>query len=109
MPASLKKQGPPADSFNSAEEGVWTNDGLCRANSLIKGNHTMLSASLPIVTDPVRLSDLPALLGPYAVAAPVYVYLMSCGNLSATRFRLKDEEDLILVLSPRKASLPEAV
>ena len=33
------------------------------------------AAALPIVTDPVRLSDLPALLGPYAVSAPVYVYL----------------------------------
>ena len=70
---------------------------------------TVSPAALPIVTDPVRLSDLPALLGPYAVAAPVYVYLRDCGNISATRFRLKDEEDLILVLSPRKTILPEAV
>ena len=63
---------------------------------------TLLSnALLPVVTDPVRLNDLPALLGPYAVTAPVYVYLMSCGNITATRLRLKDEEDLILVLGPR--------
>ena len=67
------------------------------------------STALPVVTDPVRLSDLPALLGPYAVAAPVYVYLRDCGNISATRFRLQDEDDLILVLSPRKTALPEAV
>lgn len=67
------------------------------------------STALPIVTVPVRLSDLPALLGPYAISAPVYVYLRDCGNISATRFRLKDEEDLILVLSPRKAALSEAV
>ena len=66
-------------------------------------------AALPTVTDPVRLSDLPELLGPYAVSAPIYVYMMSCGNLSATRFRLQDEEDLILVLGPRKTALPEAV
>ncbi len=70
---------------------------------------SLLSASLPVVTSPMRLNDLPALLGPYAVSAPVYVYLMSCGNLSATRFRLQDEEDLILVLSPRSAALPRAV
>lgn len=70
----------------------------------------MLPTSLlPTVTTPIRLNDLPALLGPYAVSAPIYVYLMSCGNLSATRFRLKDEEDLILVLSPRSAALPRAV
>ncbi len=69
---------------------------------------TLSLVSLPIVTDPVRLSDLPALLGPYAIAAPVYVYLRDCGNISATRFRLKDEEDLILVLSPRSAALPKA-
>lgn len=56
---------------------------------------------LPTVTEPVRLNDLPALLGPYAASAPIYVYLMSCGNLTATRFRLRDEEDLILVLGPR--------
>ena len=70
---------------------------------------TLPPLALPVVTDPVRLSDLPALLGPYAVAAPVYVYLRDCGNISATRFRVKDEEDLILVLKPRKTVLPEAV
>ena len=64
------------------------------------------SASLPAVTSPVRLNDLPALLGPYAVTAPIYVYLMSCGNLTATRVRQKDEEDLILVLRPRKMPTP---
>ena len=64
---------------------------------------------LPTVTAPVRLCDLPALLGPYAVAAPIYVYLRDCGNISATRFRSKDEDDLILVLSPRSAALPTAV
>lgn len=69
----------------------------------------MLSpAALPAVTSPIQLSDLPALLGPYAVASPIYVFLMSCGNLTATRSRLKDEEDLILVLSPRSAALPKA-
>ena len=57
---------------------------------------------LPTVTDPVRLNDLPALLGPYATTAPIYVYLMGCGNITATRFRLKEEEDLILVLTPRR-------
>ena len=67
------------------------------------------SAALPVVTSPMRLNDLPALLGPYAVAAPVYVYLRDCGNISATRFRSKDEDDLILVLSPRRTALPEAV
>ncbi len=54
----------------------------------------------------MRLNDLPALLGPYAVTSPIYVYLMSCGNLTASRSRLQDEEDLILVLRPRKAALP---
>jgi len=63
----------------------------------LKGNHTML----PSVTEPVRLNDLPAILGPYAKTAPIFVYLMSCGNLTASRFRLGDEEDLILVLGPR--------
>ena len=61
-----------------------------------------LSAALPAFTTPTRLNDLPSLLGPYAVTAPIYVYLMGCGNLTASRFRLKDEEDLILVLRPRK-------
>lgn len=67
------------------------------------------SAALPVVTSPMRLNDLPVLLGPYAVTAPVYVYLRDCGNISATRFRSKDEDDLILVLSPRRTSFPEAV
>jgi len=56
---------------------------------------------LPTVTEPVRLNDLPAILGPYAKTAPIFVYLMSCGNLTASRFRLGDEEDLILVLGPQ--------
>ncbi len=59
------------------------------------------NTTLPTVTTPVRLNDLPALLGPYATTAPIYVYMMSCGNLTATRFRLKEEEDLILILGPR--------
>ena len=63
-------------------------------------------ASLPAVTAPVRLNDLPALLGPYAVAAPLYVYMMRCGNLTETRFRLKEEEDLILILRPRENANP---
>ena len=62
----------------------------------------MLSTTLlPAVTAPVRLNDLPILLGPYAQTAPIYVYLKRCGNVTATRFRLKDEEDLILILGPR--------
>jgi len=61
------------------------------------------AAFLPRVTTPVRLDELPGLLGPYAVAAPIYVYLMSCGNIKATRLRLGDDEDLILVLSPRRS------
>ena len=60
--------------------------------------------SLPAVSAPIRLNDLPALLGPYAVSAPIYVYLRDCGNLTATRVRAKDEDDLILVLSPRKSA-----
>lgn len=56
---------------------------------------------LPTVTEPVRLNDLPNLLGPYAKTAPIFVYMMSCGNLKATRFRLGDEEDLMLVLGPQ--------
>ena len=66
-------------------------------------------AALPTVTNPVRLNDLPELLGPYAVSSPIYVYMMSCGNLAATRFRLQDEEDLILVLRPRQKAFSEAV
>ena len=71
-------------------------------------SNASLSAALPAVTAPVHLSDLPALLGPYATAAPIYVYLMRCGNLTASRFRLKDEEDLILILKPRPAALRAA-
>ena len=56
---------------------------------------------LPTVTAPVRLNDLPELLGPYAKTAPIFVYMMSCGNLKATRFRLQEDDDLILVLGPR--------
>ena len=67
-----------------------------------------LPAALPAFTRAVRLNDLPALLGPYATAAPIYVYLMGCGNLTASRFRLKDEDDLILVLKPRKTALRSA-
>ena len=62
---------------------------------------------LPTATDPIRLNDLPALLGPYARTAPIFVYMMSCGNLKATRIRLGDEEDLMLVLGPR-GMLPAA-
>ena len=61
---------------------------------------------LPTVTQPIRLNDLPALLGPYARTAPVFVYMMSCGNLKATRFRLGDEEELMLVLAPRGTFTP---
>ncbi len=67
-----------------------------------------LPAALPAVTNPIQLNDLPALLGPYATTAPIYVYLMSCGNLTASRFRLKDEKDLILVLKPRQPALRAA-
>ena len=65
---------------------------------------------LPTVTEPVRLNDLPSLLGPYARTAPVFVYLMSCGNVKATRFRLgaDDEDDLLLVLAPRGTFPPAA-
>lgn len=56
---------------------------------------------LPTVTEPIRLNDLPALLGPYARTAPIFVYMMSCGNVKATRCRLGDEEELMLVLGPR--------
>ncbi len=63
---------------------------------------------LPTVTEPVRFNDLPALLGPYARTAPVYVYLMSCGNIKATRFPLGDAEDLMLVLRPRGMFSPDA-
>ena len=61
---------------------------------------------LPNVTQPVRLSDLPGLLAPYAEAAPIFVYLLASGHLLACRMRRHDkelsEEDLILVLTPRR-------
>lgn len=64
---------------------------------------------LPTVTEPVRFNDLPTLLGPYARTAPVYVYLMSCGNIKATRFPLPgSDEDLMLVLRPRGMFSPDA-
>lgn len=63
---------------------------------------------LPTVTEPIRFNDLPALLGPYARTAPVFVYLMSCGNVKATRFPLADDEDLMLVLRPRGMFPPDA-
>ena len=64
-------------------------------------NALLPNTPLTAGTAPVRLNDLPGLLSPYAQTAPVYVYLMSCGNVTASHFRLKDEEDLILVLGPR--------
>lgn len=65
-----------------------------------------LPISLPTVTTPIRLEDLPSLLGPYAQSAPIFVYLMDCGNLRASRFRQRDGGDLILVLGPTGRSLP---
>ena len=60
---------------------------------------------LPAVTEPVRLSDLPELLAPYALTAPIFVYLLASGHVQACRMRRHDaeldENDLILVLSPR--------
>ena len=67
---------------------------------------TAFAAALPTVTTPIRLDDLPSLLGPYAKTAPIFVYLMDCGNLKASRFRLGDEGDLILILGPTGHSLP---
>ena len=67
---------------------------------------TAIAAVLPTVTTPIRLEDLPSLLGPYAKTAPIFVYLMDCGNLKASRFRLGDEGDLILVLGPAGHGLP---
>ncbi len=49
----------------------------------------------------VRLNDLPTLLAPYAKTAPVYVYLLAGGAIQATRFRLREDADLLLVLAPR--------
>ena len=61
--------------------------------------------ALPVVTQPMRLNDLPALLAPYAVTAPVFVYMLASGHLTACRVRRHDaqlsEDDLILVLTPR--------
>jgi hypothetical protein len=52
----------------------------------------------------VHLNDLPGLLAPYAVAAPIFVYLLASGHILACRMRRHDaelsEEDLILVLTP---------
>ena len=63
---------------------------------------------LPLITQPVRLADLPALLAPYALTAPIFVYLMSSGNVVACRIRRQDaeifEEDLLLVLRPCQRS-----
>ena len=36
---------------------------------------------LPVVTQPLRLDDLPALLAPYATAAPIFVYLLASGHV----------------------------
>ena len=62
---------------------------------------------LPPVTQPQRLDDLPALLAPYACAAPLFVYLLPSGHILACRTCRNDEdldeEDLILVLRPRPA------
>lgn len=49
----------------------------------------------------VRLNDLPTLLAPYAKTAPVYVYMLAGGTIKATRFRLREEADLLLILAPR--------
>ncbi len=63
---------------------------------------------LPNVTQPVRLDDLPALLAPYATTAPIFVYLLSSGHILASRMRLRDDDldddDLILMLSPRRTA-----
>lgn len=56
---------------------------------------------LPATYNPVRFNELPTLLAPYAKTAPVYVYLMTGGTIQATRFRLREEADLLLVLAPR--------
>ena len=62
--------------------------------------------ALPVVTQAVRLSDLPGFLVPYALAAPIFVYLLASGHILACRMRRQDaelsEEDLILVLTPRR-------
>ena len=56
---------------------------------------------LSFANNPVRFNDLPALLAPYAKTAPVYAYLLADGTIQATRFRLREEADLLLVLAPR--------
>ena len=68
----------------------------------------MLSGlTLPTITEPVRLNDLPSLLAPYAVAAPIFVYLLASGHLLACRMRgnKSAEDDLILVLRPHRKLL----
>jgi hypothetical protein len=50
---------------------------------------------------PIRLNDLPRLLAPYAQTAPIYVYMMAGGTIQTTRFRLREEADLLLVIAPR--------
>ena len=50
---------------------------------------------------PIRLNDLPLLLAPYAQTAPIYVYMLAGGTIQTTRFRLREEADLLLVLAPR--------
>jgi hypothetical protein len=50
---------------------------------------------------PIRLNDLPQLLAPYAQTAPIYVYMLAGGMIQTTRFRLREEADLLLVLAPR--------
>ena len=59
------------------------------------------SVTLPSVKDPICLSELPRLLGPYAKTAPIYVYLSNYGKLQASRFRRGDEEELMLILRPK--------
>lgn len=70
----------------------------------------------PVITQPMRLDglrvaparfdDLPALLAPYATAAPIFAYLLPSGHILASRMRRSDaeldEEDLILVLMPHR-------
>ena len=64
--------------------------------------HTPLSSLMPFSSNkPIRLNDLPALLAPYAKTAPVYVYMLAGGSIQATRFPLRGEADLVLVLAPR--------
>lgn len=80
---------------------------LKRESAVLSAVADLPAVGLPHVTVPVRLNDLPGILGPYAVTAPIFVYLMSCGNIKATRFRLRDDGDLILVLGPR-GHVPQA-